>query len=197
MLLPFVVLGYFNRCSLPGALFATGPILYRRSLPAIDASALFRSLLSAVSMMPCSIPVDRAGPAVLDIPILSEQTSADSTIGELRTSPPLLRLLRLLGVLSRPLPMGLTEASPLDSRDFPASDANPSLSSLSVPGLVLLPDMNPIALGTSLRPRMLKDGSAFPDTGMRIGSPPFHLKNPREALNKTGVVSWYETTGEL
>ena len=182
MLLPFVVLGYFNRCSLPGALFATGPILYRRSLPAIDASALFRSLLSAVSMMPCSIPVDRAGTTILDIPILSEQTSADSTIGELRTSPPLLRLLRLLGVLSRPLPMGLTEASPLDSRDFPASDANPSLSSLSVPGLVLLPDMNPIALGTSLRLPGFENFPASPDTGMRIGSPPSHPKNPWDCL---------------
>ena len=26
---------------------------------------------------------------------------------------------------------------------------------------------------------------------------PTNRKSPREALNKTGVVSWYETTGEL
>ena len=124
---------------------------------------------------------DRAGPTVLDIPILSDLDSTDLAIDELPILPPLLRI-RLPLVLQMSLPMPLTTPSPLDSRDSPAIDANPSLSSLSVSGLVLLPDMSPVALGTSLRLPGFENGSAPPETGMRIGSPPSHPKNPRGCL---------------
>ena len=80
------------------------------------------------------------------------------------------------------LPMDLAEPSPLDSRDFPALDANPPLASLSISDLLLLPNMSAIAFGTSLCPRVLEDDSASPETGMWIGSPPSHLKNPRRCL---------------
>ena len=80
------------------------------------------------------------------------------------------------------LPMDLAEPSPLDSRDFPALDANPPLASLSVSGVLLLPNMSPIAFGASLRPRVLENDPASPETGMRIGNPPSHLKNPRGCL---------------
>ncbi len=130
--------------------------------------------------MPCSVPIDRAGPTILGIPILSEQSAADLAIDELLIPPPLLRLRLPVGFqMSRP--MDLAEPSPLDSRDFPALDANSFFGQLPVSDLLLLPNMSLIALGTSLRLRELEDGSAFPDTGMRIGSPPSH-KDPRDCL---------------
>ena len=44
------------------------------------AGSFFNELLPSASIMPCSIPIHRAGPTVLDETILSDQTSADSTI---------------------------------------------------------------------------------------------------------------------
>ena len=124
--------------------------------------------------MPCSVPIDRAGPTILDIPILSDQDAADSAIDEqLPIPPPLLRL-RLPDVLPRPIPMDLAAPS-MGSRSSTIY-ANPPLSSLSVSDLRLLRGMSQIALPASLRPRVLEDGSASPETGMRIGSPPSHPK---------------------
>ena len=162
------------------AFFAKDPILYRRSLPALRAKSSFLEPSKTSSIMPCSISIYRAGPTILGLRNLLDLDSTDLAIDELLIPPPPLRL-RLPLALQMAFPMSLTTPSPLDSRDS-AIDANPSLLSLSVPFLLQLPGMSPIALGTSLCPRMLEDDSASPDTGMRIGSPPSPPKNPRGCL---------------
>ena len=162
------------------AFFTTDPIPYRRILSAIHAST-FPLPFGVDSFIVDSLIRyclnGRAGPTILDIPILSDLDSADLAIDELRL-PPLPPPLPPSVVLSGPIPTSLTTPSPLESRDFPALDANPPLSSLPVLDL----RMSPIAFGTSLRLRVFENFPASPKTGMRIGNPPFHLKNPRGCL---------------
>ena len=95
-------------------------------------------------LMPWPIPIHRAGPTILDIPSLTDQDAADLAIDELPIPPPPLRL-RLPGVLPIPLPMRFAESSS-ECRDFPALDANPSLSSLSISDPHLLRPPNPGSL---------------------------------------------------
>ena len=95
-------------------------------------------------VMPCSIPIHRAGPTILDIPSLTDQDAADSAIDELPIPPPLL-CLPLPGVLPLPLPMRFAESCS-EYRDFPTIDTNPSLSSLPVSDLHLLRPPNPGSL---------------------------------------------------
>ena len=84
----------------------------------------------------------------------------------------------------------LQSLPPWTAGTFPHSTQIPFLGQLPVSNVLLLPNMSPIAFGTSLRLRELEDGSASPDTGMRIGSPPSHPKNPRGCLIPHSIDSY-------